>query len=233
MILSGNFENQRRFFDLFSKSYGFMEILTFGFANRARKRFLKILDLTNDGIVCDLMCGNGNNIGILRKNFRCKRIIGVDVSSGMIQVARDRFGEENIFYVTENALASSIPSSHCDFVTCSFGLKTLRPEQRILLIDEVYRILKPSGTFVFMELSKPVGFVSVFWKFYFLFFLPWMARLFSYPFVRKKYLMDSISDFGSIFSEEEFCRKVFSKLKFFRWYGGIVTGVLGEKMETP
>ncbi len=59
MILSGNFENQRKFFDLFSKSYGFMEILTFGFANRARKRFLKILDPTNDGIVCDLMCGNG------------------------------------------------------------------------------------------------------------------------------------------------------------------------------
>lgn len=229
MILSGNFENQRRFFDLFSKSYHLMEFFTFGLANRTRRRFLRVLNPSNDGIVCDLMCGNGNNIGILKKDFRCKRIIGVDVSEGMIRVARNRFGEEDVFYFTENALSSSVPSDHCDFVSCSFGLKTLQPEQRVLLISEVYRILKPSGTFVFMELSKPSGFVSVFWKFYFSFFLPLMARLFSYPFVKRKYLTDSISDFGSIFSEETLYRSVFPKSRFFRWYGGIVTGVSGMK----
>ncbi|AXR59403.1 class I SAM-dependent methyltransferase [Leptospira mayottensis] len=38
------------------------------------------------------MCGNGNNIGILRRYFRCEKIIGLDISGRMIQRARDRFG---------------------------------------------------------------------------------------------------------------------------------------------
>ncbi len=223
-------KNQKRFFDLFSESYSLIELLTLGFANRIRKRSLLILNPLKDNIVCDLMCGNGQNIGILRKYFHCKKIIGVDVSIRMIGCAKNRFGEENILYFTENVLASSVPSNYCDAVCCTFGLKTLLPEQRNLLILEVYRILKPSGTFVFAELSEPVGFVYIFWKLYFVYFLPLIGKLFSYPFVKNKYLANSISTFGNIFSDEPSFRSVFSKVNLFSWYGGIVTGVFGQKL---
>ncbi|EMI72137.1 class I SAM-dependent methyltransferase [Leptospira noguchii] len=223
-------KNQKRFFDLFSESYSLIELLTLGFANRIRKRSLLILNPLKDNIVCDLMCGNGQNIGILRKYFHCKKIIGVDVSIRMIVCAKNRFGEENILYFTENVLASSVPSNYCDAVCCTFGLKTLLPEQRNLLILEVYRILKPSGTFVFAELSEPVGFVYIFWKLYFVYFLPLIGKLFSYPFVKNKYLANSISIFGNIFSDESSFRSVFSKVNLFSWYGGIVTGVFGQKL---
>ncbi|EKR71901.1 class I SAM-dependent methyltransferase [Leptospira noguchii] len=223
-------KNQKRFFDLFSESYSLIELLTLGFANRIRKRSLLILNPLKDNIVCDLMCGNGQNIGILRKYFHCKKIIGVDVSIRMIGCAKNRFGEENILYFTENVLASSVPSNYCDAVCCTFGLKTLLPEQRNLLILEVYRILKPSGTFVFAELSEPVGFVYIFWKLYFVYFLPLIGKLFSYPFVKNKYLANSISIFGNIFSDESSFRSVFSKVNLFSWYGGIVTGVFGQKL---
>ncbi|MGQ2800726.1 class I SAM-dependent methyltransferase [Leptospira santarosai] len=228
-MLLGKVESQRRFFDLFSRSYHFMELFTFGFANRVRKRSLKILNPSKTGIVCDLMCGSGNNIGILRRYFRCERIIGLDVSGRMIQRARDRFEDENIVYFTENALTSSLPSNYCDSVSCIFGLKTLRPEQRNLLISEVYRILKPSGKFVFTELSAPSGFFMFHWKLYFKLFLPLIGKLFFYPFVKKKYLANSIQAFGDIFSDEPHFRSVFSEVNFFRWYNGIVTGVFGEK----
>lgn len=65
MILLNNIRNQRRFFDLFSESYDFIEFLTFGFANRIRKRSLTILNPLRNDIICDLMCGSGQNIGIL------------------------------------------------------------------------------------------------------------------------------------------------------------------------
>ncbi|WP_061248248.1 class I SAM-dependent methyltransferase [Leptospira noguchii] len=229
-MLLNKIKNQKRFFDLFSESYSLIELLTLGFANRARKRSLIILNPLKDNIVCDLMCGNGQNIGILRKYFHCKKIIGVDVSIRMIGCAKNRFGEENILYFTENVLASSVPSNYCDAVCCTFGLKTLLPEQRNLLILEVYRILKPSGTFVFVELSEPVGFVYIFWKLYFVYFLPLIGKLFSYPFVKNKYLANSISTFGNIFSDEPSFRSVFSKVNLFSWYGGIVTGVFGQKL---
>ncbi|WP_017854637.1 class I SAM-dependent methyltransferase [Leptospira interrogans] len=229
MILLNNIRNQRRFFDLFSESYGFIEFLTFGFANRIRKRSLTILNPLRNDIICDLMCGSGQNIGILRKYFRYEKIIGLDVSSRMIGRARDRFGNENILYITENVLASSVPSNYCDAVCCTFGLKSLLPEQRNLLISEVYRILKPSGTFVFTELSKPADFVYIFWKFYFVYFLPLIGKLFSYPFVKNKYLANSISTFNNILSDEPYFRSLFSRVNLFSWYGGIVTGVFGQK----
>ncbi|WP_016753544.1 class I SAM-dependent methyltransferase [Leptospira kirschneri] len=229
MILLSKVINQKRFFDLFSESYGFIELLSLGLANRIRKRSLGILNLLGDDVICDLMCGNGQNIGILRKYFRCKKIIGLDVSSRMIGRARDRFGNENILYITENVLACSVPSNYCDAVCCTFGLKSLLPEQRNLLISEVYRILKPSGTFVFVELSEPVGFIYIFWKFYFVYLLPLIGRLFSYPFLKNKYLANSISTFGNILSDEPYFRSFFSKVNLFSWYGGIVTGVFGQK----
>nr|WP_036095463.1 class I SAM-dependent methyltransferase [Leptospira weilii] len=222
-------ENQRRFFDLFSRSYHLTGFLSCGLANRTRKRSLKILNLSEGGIVCDLMCGNGDNIGILKKYFRCEKIIGVDVSGGMIRRAQERFGKKDIVYFTENALASSVPSDSCDAVSCIFGFKTLRPEQRDILISEVYRILKPSGTFVFTELSEPAGFARFFWSLYFVYFLPQIGKLISYPFVGKEYLANSIRDFGAIFSDEPSFRSVFPKVNLFRWYGGIVTGAFGQK----
>ncbi len=63
---------QRRFFNRFSTSYWFLNIFSFGLANQARRRSLAELRIREGGIVCDLMCGDGSNIGILRKYYRWK-----------------------------------------------------------------------------------------------------------------------------------------------------------------
>ncbi|EMM71739.1 methyltransferase, UbiE/COQ5 family [Leptospira weilii str. 2006001855] len=223
---------QRRFFNRFSTSYWFLNILSFGLANRTRRRSLAALRIREGGTVCDLMCGDGGNIGILRKYYRCGKIIGIDISDRMIQCARNRFGELDTIYLIENVLSSSIPSDSCDAVSCTFGLKILPREQMGILISEVDRILKPSGTFVFAELSKPKNEIYYFlWSLYFLYFLPIVGRLFSCPFVEKKYLSNSIDHFGSIASDEQRFRFTFSKVNSFSWYGGIVTGISGHKKE--
>ncbi|RHX92993.1 class I SAM-dependent methyltransferase [Leptospira stimsonii] len=221
---------QKKFFDRFSSSYYFLNFLSFGLANLTRKRSLKTLKIAEGETVCDLMCGDGSNIGIIKKKFGKNPILGVDISKCMIQRARKRFGENNVTYFAENALSSSIASGSCDAVSCTFGLKTLSAEERRILFSEVYRILKPSGTFVFTELSRPkYGFFFLLWNFYFGQFLPLFGRIFYLPFVGKKYLSDSIDSFESVVKDEKNVRSVFSQVDLFSWYRGIVTGFYGRK----
>ncbi|AOP36104.1 SAM-dependent methyltransferase [Leptospira tipperaryensis] len=221
---------QRRFFDRFSSSYHFLNFLSFGLATLTRKRSLSTLRISEGETICDLMCGDGSNIGIIKKKFGKNPILGVDISKRMIQRARKRFGENNVTYFAENALSSSISSDSCDAVSCTFGLKTLSIEQRRILFSEVYRILKPSGTFVFTELSRPKYGISYFiWNLYFRHLLPLLGRFFLLPFVGKKYLSQSIDSYESIVKDESNFRSFFSHVHLFSWYGGIVTGAYGRK----
>ncbi|MBM9502576.1 class I SAM-dependent methyltransferase [Leptospira sp. 201903071] len=230
MRRSGQLRFQKRFFDLFSPSYYILNFLSFGLATLTRKRSLAVLKIEEAKTVCDLMCGDGSNIGMIRKKFNKSRIIGVDISERMIQRARIRFGEEDVTYFTENALSSSIMSDSCDAVSCTFGLKTFSTEERKVLFSEVYRILKPSGAFVFTELSRPkCGFSYLLWNLYFGYFLPAFGRFFQMPFVGKKYLSQSIRSFESIVRDESSFRSLFSQVDLFSWYGGIVTGAYGRK----
>ncbi|EKS09579.1 class I SAM-dependent methyltransferase [Leptospira santarosai] len=221
---------QKRFFDRFANSYYFLNILTFGLANLTRRRSLTALKIGEGEMICDLMCGDGSNIGILRRRFQHNRIVGLDISERMIERARKRFGENNVTYLTEDALSTTISSDSCDAVSCTFGIKTLSNEQRKILFSEVYRILKPSGTFVFTELSRPSSWLSFWiWNLYFGIVLPILGRIFVIPFVGKKYLSQSIDTFGSIVREESNFRSQFSHVNLFSWYGGIVTGAYGKK----
>lgn len=65
---------QKRFFDRFANSYYFLNILTFGLANLTRRRSLTALKIGEGEMICDLMCGDGSNIGILRRRFQHNRI---------------------------------------------------------------------------------------------------------------------------------------------------------------
>ncbi|MBM9579601.1 class I SAM-dependent methyltransferase [Leptospira sp. 201903070] len=221
---------QKKFFDRFSSSYHLLNFFSFGLATLTRKRSLTTLKIAEGETVCDLMCGDGSTIGMIRKKFGTNRILGVDISERMIQKARIRFGENNVTYFAENALFSSVSSASCDAVSCTFGLKSLSAEERKILFSEVYRILKPSGTFVFTELSRPKdGLSSFIWNFYFGYFLPGLGKFFLLPFVGKKYLSHSIDSYGSIVKDESNFRSVFSQVNLFSWYGGIVTGAYGRK----
>ncbi|PJZ51290.1 class I SAM-dependent methyltransferase [Leptospira adleri] len=230
MRFSNRIRFQKRFFDRFSSSYHLINFLSFGLATLTRRRSLTTLKIEEGETICDLMCGDGSNIGMIRKKFNKSRIFGVDISEGMIRRARFRFGEDNVTFLTENALSSSISSSSCDAVSCTFGLKTLSFEERKILFSEVYRILKPSGAFVFTELSRPkFGLIYLLWNFYFGFLLPLLGRFFLLPFVGKKYLSHSIDSFENITKDESSFRSVFSQVDLFSWYGGIVTGACGRK----
>lgn len=95
------------------------------------------------GATClDLTCGTGFVTGELAKRTG-GRVIGVDRSAGMIEVARRQHGEVCTF-VEADILEHlrSQPSAGFDVVTCAWGLGYSRPFQ---VVRQIARVLRPGG----------------------------------------------------------------------------------------
>jgi len=76
-------------------------------------------------------------------------------------------------------LATPYTDASAECVLSSFGLKTFSPSQLELLATEVWRIMKPGGTFSFVEISVPKrAWLRILFMFYLRYVIPvigWMC----------------------------------------------------------
>lgn len=108
-----------------------------------------VLNVTNS--VLDLGSGNGRNLAWLTETFGM-RGIGYDISTSGVQVARAYAQKHTLpltYEVRSIAGAITIPNDSqalaLDMMTSHF----LNTEERAFLIQEVSRVLKPGGFFLF------------------------------------------------------------------------------------
>lgn len=93
--------------------------------------------------VVDLATGTG---GVAREAAAAgAHVTGIDVSPGMLDVARHSSAAD-IVYVLAEASALSFPDHSFDVATCGFGLSHMPHASQVLL--EVRRILKPNATLI-------------------------------------------------------------------------------------
>lgn len=149
-------------FNEMSASYDRMNHITsFGFSHRFRVQFIERAELAGGHVVCDLMCGRGECWPtVLRRIGGAGRIIGIDLSQGMLDGARERrgrFADRDIDVIEGNALATGLADGSVDRVLIAFGLKTLSPALLAGLAAEIRRILRPGGVFSAVEMSEPRG----------------------------------------------------------------------------
>jgi len=91
----------------------------------------------------DVACGTGHLVAAASQRGAASE--GVDFAEPMIKVARKTYPRE-MFRVAD---AMQLPHETCSFdaMTCAFGLSHMENPQ--VAVDEVFRILKPSGDFAF------------------------------------------------------------------------------------
>jgi ubiquinone/menaquinone biosynthesis C-methylase UbiE len=132
-----------------------------GYALRVRRR--KVLDLFDrpDGKVLDVGCGPG----VMTREMleRGCSFWGVDPSSEMIRISRERFGEnERVHFQVGNAQELAYPDAFFDAVLCMGVIDSVfdRPKA----VGEMLRVLKPGGTLIltFTNLNSPYAW----WKNY-------------------------------------------------------------------
>lgn len=84
------------------------------------------------------------------------RVTGVDLSAKMLEQAEQKRAVEglaNIEFREGNACATELPSSSADLVAMGWCLRNCSDLHAAL--HEVLRILKPGGTFVCLDMSRP------------------------------------------------------------------------------
>ncbi len=225
-----------KLFDKMSSSYSKMNYITsFGFSERWRRQCVEEITIEKGKTVVDLMTGMGECWKyILEHSNKNSKLIGLDFSTEMLNRAeqnRLNFKESQIEILRENVFENSIANESVDVVISGFGLKTFNNQQLEELANEVYRILKPNGTFSLIDISVPRhSFLRPFYMFYLKKIIPILGKLFLSSPEPYKMLGVYAEAFGNskqlfqIFNRPEF------KVEYVEYFYGCATGIKGIKL---
>jgi len=194
----GKKEQVAQMFDTISGNYdGLNRVISFGIDIKWRKKVLAIVAAANPKKILDIATGTGD-LAILMTGTNAEKIIGLDISEGMLDVGRKKIIDKGLSDKIEMVLGDSenIPyeDNTFDAITVAFGVRNFENLDKGL--SEILRVLKPNGVFVILETSVPVK--TPFkqgYRFYSRYILPLIGKLFSNDNSAYQYLSDSASVF--------------------------------------
>ena len=109
--------------------------------NEAKKENLNILDFG---------CGVGNSSEFFHQLFPTAQIQGIDVSAESIKTAQEK-SIQNCTFQTLEGLTLPFPDQSIDLVFTSMVFHHIPHENHLAYFKEIYRILKPNGSFYIFE----------------------------------------------------------------------------------
>ena len=185
-------------FDNISGDYdGLNRVISFGIDIKWRKRVVEIVKKSNPDTVLDIATGTGD-LAINLAETNATKIVGLDISSGMLEIGKQKINKKSLESKIEMVLGDSenmpFEDDSFDAITVAFGVRNFETLENGL--KEIYRVLKPNGTFVILETSVPTK--TPFkqgYKFYTKNILPLIGKAFSKDRSAYKYLSDSASVF--------------------------------------
>ena len=149
-------------FDRCSSAYRWWSaIASFGMVRYWRGVCVKAIpsDTNPKGEFIDLMAGTGEVWPHLISRFPClSDIRAIDNSKRMHEDALKQLHADRIDRISHtqaNILDADLAENTADCVISTFGLKTFDPEQQARIAIQVHRVLRPGGTFSFIEASDP------------------------------------------------------------------------------
>jgi len=194
----GKKEQVAKMFDTISKEYdGLNRIISFGIDIKWRNKVVEIIGKSNPDKILDIATGTGD-LAINLTKTKASKIIGLDISEGMLNVGRKKIEKLQLNNQIEMVFGDSenIPfeNNYFDAITVAFGVRNFENLEKGL--SEIYRVLKPTGTFVVLETSVPTKTpYKQGYKLYSTKILPTIGKLFSKDKSAYKYLSDSAASF--------------------------------------
>lgn len=186
-------------FDTISGNYdGLNRVISLGTDVKWRKKVIKMVAEKNPESVLDIATGTGDLAIKFATDTNASKIVGLDLSDGMLSVARKKvLGtplSEKIEFTQGDSEALPFEDNSFDAITVSFGIRNFENLDKGL--SEINRVLKPNGIFVILETSVPTK--TPFKQGYGLYtklFLPLIGKIFSKDKVAYRYLSESASIF--------------------------------------
>ncbi len=121
-----------------------------------RKVISRLKKFNPSGKLVDIGCGSGNLIIQIAEKLPKLNLVGVDISSEILELAKKRAIEKKVDNKVEfkNGTVENLPfpNNSVDFIISTFSLHHwLNP---IKAFKEIYRILKESGTFLIFDFRR-------------------------------------------------------------------------------
>lgn len=221
-------------FERIAPKYDFMNDLLSFRRHKAWRRFaLKKMNVQQGQTALDLCCGTCDWTIALAERNGGARVVGLDFSEQMLKFGKqkiERHGlQDQITLVQGNAMELPFPDDEFDYITIGFGLRNLPDYKRAL--QEMFRVVKPGGRVVCLELSKPVW--QPFKGIYYIYLkgiLPTLGKLFAKSYQQYKWLPESLAMFPDHKELQQiFAEAGFSKVEAFPLTGGIAALHIGTK----
>ena len=197
-VEKGKKEQVADMFNNISPKYDFLNhFLSLGIDIIWRKNAIKILRKDNPKYILDVATGTGD-FAIEALKLSPDKVIGVDISEGMLDFGREKLQKRNLQDLIELTFGDSenLPFEDNNFyaVIVAFGVRNFENLRNGLL--EMHRVLKKNGKVVILEFSSPKKFpFKNIYNFYFKAILPKIGRLISKDTAAYTYLPESVQAF--------------------------------------
>lgn len=191
-------EQVTKMFDNISNEYDNLNrVISFGIDVKWRKKVVQIVDSINPETVLDIATGTGD-LAINLAKTNAKKIIGLDISNGMLEVGRKKIKKKALDSKIEMVLGDSenlpFEDDSFDAITVAFGIRNFENLENGL--REILRVLKPNGVFVILETSVPTKTPhKQGYQIYTKYILPTIGKIFSKDKSAYSYLSESASKF--------------------------------------
>jgi len=185
-------------FNSVSGRYDFLNrTLSLGIDIWWRKRMIARLRKSSPKQILDVATGTAD-VAIALSHLNPDKIIGIDLSEGMLEIGRRKVQERKLDSLIELSKADSeklpFASQSFDAVTVAFGVRNF--ENLAAGLSEMSRVLRPGGMLVILEFSRPKVFpVRQLYDLYFRYFCPWWGKLVSKDASAYRYLYQSVQAF--------------------------------------
>lgn len=194
-------------FDNISPKYDLLNrTLSMGIDVLWRKKAIKMLKAENPQLILDVATGTAD-LALEALSLKPQKIVGVDISEGMLDVGRQKIAKLNLQDKIELAYGDSenldFPDNTFDAVMVSFGVRNFENLEKGLA--SIFRVLKPEGQVMVLEFSQPESFpFKQIYQFYFKNILPLVGKSISKDNSAYTYLPESVQAFpyGEAFNQK-------------------------------
>jgi demethylmenaquinone methyltransferase / 2-methoxy-6-polyprenyl-1,4-benzoquinol methylase len=187
-----------RMFDSISGRYDFLNhFLSLGIDIIWRRKAIALLKDLQPKVILDVATGTGD-FSIEALSLHPEKIIGVDISEGMLDVGRKKMLEKKLEKIIElrSGDSENLPfgDNFFDAVIVAFGVRNFENLERGLA--EMLRVVRPGGRVVVLEFSRPTKFpMKQLYNVYFTSILPRIGRWISRDQAAYRYLPESVQAF--------------------------------------
>jgi demethylmenaquinone methyltransferase/2-methoxy-6-polyprenyl-1,4-benzoquinol methylase len=191
-------ESVRTMFDGIARRYDVLNhVLSSGFDILWRKKAIRLLRKTSPKTILDVATGTAD-FAIEAARLLDASVIGLDLSEQMLQRGTEKVRrkglESHINLEQGQAEALRFENESFDAVTVAFGVRNFADIDRGL--TEMFRVLRPGGTAMVLEFSKPRLFpFKQLYRFYFHNILPRIGGYISNRKEPYRYLPNSVEGF--------------------------------------